>query len=175
MLRMRRHRYNVLCLIGLQLIVACGCCCQTARVDERNQLIGRLQHLQGLPDEIVLATLESADERVQKGDTLVLSALFDLVSETDGYVAEFLGTILGELILHKPEFFLNALLTRPKEQQSEIAAMAFYMDGGGMPSKDFDKIEQILTNIRVSKQQHLAELAKICLTALREVRKEVQN
>ena len=171
---MTHYRQIILCLSSLQLVVVCGSLCQSTN-DERHQLINRLQHFRDLPDEIVVAALDSADVRVQREDTLVLSALFDMTAESDGYVSELLGAILGNLFLQRTEFFLHSLLTRTREQQSDIASMAFYMDGGGMSSHDFQQIEVRLRAVQQSKEQNLAELARICLSALQAGRKEVQN
>jgi len=158
-----------------QFLIFFGANCQEMQIDDHEQLINRLNKFRDLPDELVIASLDSANILIQKHDTLMLSTLFELTFESDGYVSELLGTILGELLLQKTEFFLNNLQKWPKEQQSHIVAMAFYMDGGGMSPDSFEKIELKLKNLKKSNERNLSDLVKICLTTLQEVRNEVEN
>ena len=172
---MREYQISILIITMFQFFIFFGVNCQEMQIDDHEQLINRLHNFRDLPDELVIASLDSADLFIQKGDTLILSTLFELTFESDGYVSELLGTILGELFLQKTEFFLNYLQKWPKEQQSHIVAMAFYMDGGGMSSDNFEKIEIKLKNLKQSKDRNLSELVNICLTTLQEVRNEVEN
>ncbi len=145
--------------------------CQQTQI----QLISRFDHFRELDAEVVLATLDSADQLAQKGDTLVLSELFNLSFKSDGYISEYVGTILGDLFLQKTEFFLNSLLNRTDDQQRQIATMAFYMDGSGMEPKDYDIIERKLKKIQMKEKDQLAHVAKICLSAMRHVKKELHD
>ncbi len=172
---MRKHIYIILWVILLGLLFVNKSFGQTNKINERKQLITSLNNSKELPVETVLAALDSADIFVQKEDTLVLSALFNLTFKSDGAVSELLGTILGELFLHKTDFFLNTLLKRNEEQQKHIAAMAFYMDGSGMLPDYLNNIELKLREVKKRKEIKFVKLANLCLSVMYEVKKEVNN
>jgi hypothetical protein len=172
---MKRYNFKVFLVVLLQFLFVGRSFGQTNKMEERNQLISKLNNLKARPVKTVLAVLDSAEVFAQKGDTLVLSALINLTYKSDGYVSEALGTILGELFLHKTDYFLNYLLTRNEDQQKHIATMAFYMDGGGMRPDDFNKLELKLKKLKKRKEIKMVKLANVCLLVLYEVKKDVYN
>lgn len=143
--------------------------CQQNQLDNQKQIVNQMHLWRDLDDNVVIATLDTADKLVQNGDTLVLSELINLSFKSDGYVSEYIGTILGDLMLNKTEFLLNALIHKKKEDQKWIATFSYYTDGSGMPQTDYDKIEAKLIRIMLNDQNKLSKVAEICLTALREV------
>jgi hypothetical protein len=145
--------------------------CQQNQFNNHKEIVYQMHHLRGLSDDVVIATLDTADNLVQNGDTLILSELINLSFKSDGYVSEYIGTILGDLILNKTEFFLNALINKTEEDQKRIATFSFYTDGSGMPLTDYDKIEAKLKKIKLNNHNKLSKVAEICLTALKEVEK----
>ncbi len=164
-----------MCVACLLLFIVSSGFCQTNSAEKRQSLMSRLNHFRDLPDEVVIHTLDSAGQRAQEGDTVVLSVLFDLTFKSDGYVSELLGTILGDLFLKNSDLFLNSLSMRTSEQQRHIASMAFYMDGSGMAMLDFRTAEARLKSYRSSKNLKLSATAKECLVALRRVQRELKE
>jgi len=135
--------------------------CQQNQSDNHKQIVYQMHHFRDLSDDVVIATLDTADNLIQKGDTLILSELINLSFESDGYVSEYIGTILGDLLLNKTEFFLNALIHKTEEDQKWIATFSFYTDGSGMPQTDYDKIEAKLEKVKLNIHNKLSKVAEI--------------
>jgi hypothetical protein len=130
------------------------------------------RHFRDLNPDSVLMVLNAVSHRASRGDRKALSALFDLSSKSEGYVSEALGTVLGNLLLKKTNFFLRSLSVRPAEERKHIALMAFDMDGGGMPEADRQSINTTLKGLASGKDSRMSKAAKSCLQALDLARRQ---
>ncbi|MCF8299279.1 MAG: hypothetical protein K9H48_20995 [Melioribacteraceae bacterium] len=104
---MKTYKYKILLVVCFQLLFLTEGFCQSTKTEKRNQLIAELNNLKELPADTVFDTFNSADAFVQNGDTLVLSALFNLTFKSDGYISASVGSILENLFLQKTDFFLS--------------------------------------------------------------------
>ncbi|MCF8299278.1 MAG: hypothetical protein K9J13_17145 [Saprospiraceae bacterium] len=50
--------------------------------------------------------------------------------------------------------------------------MAFYMDGSGMPTDDFNNIELKLKELKRKKEIEMIKIADLCLSVLYEIKKK---
>jgi hypothetical protein len=160
-----------LCLASLLLVSAFAF--PQARHRQSTDNLGQgLQHFREMKPDSVLKILNTAGHRASNGDRRALSALFDLSSKSEGYVSEALGTILGNVLLKKTNFFLRSLSLRSAGERKHIALMAFDMGGGGMPESDSQALEKTLLGLASGKHSRLSRAATSCLQALDLVRRQ---
>jgi len=108
---------------------------------------------------------DEAIEMYRRGDKTLLKPLLDLGLRSDGFLSEILFSFFGEDVLQKsPRLFLNAIASRPKSQQRELAFLAGTMDGSGMPENVLKEVRAKLRHISTQRNDPLAQIAKLCLS-----------
>ena len=107
-------------------------------------------------------------ELYQRGDVSVLARLMDVAPHSDGALSEALGDFFSQLLCNKPETFLRAVATRPVTEHANLLLLAAVADGGGMGCGKLTALRRRLKAIAQRPNDHLALLAKVCLTQVNQ-------
>jgi len=117
------------------------------------------------PSSDCVDVADEAIEMYRRGDKTLLKPLLDLGLRSDGFLSEILFSFFGEDVLQKsPRLFLNAIASRPKSQQRELAFLVGTMDGSGMPENVLKEVRAKLRHISRQRNDPLAQIAKLCLS-----------
>ena len=101
-------------------------------------------------------------ELFDRGDTLLLEPLLEAGPNSDGALAELLGTFYSDLVLKNPRLFIRYLSKRPVKQQRHIAWLAGATDGSGMAPSQIRKARLKLRRLE-SEGGTTAKTARLCL------------
>ncbi len=166
---------NIHRLLLVALLFVSSAFCQNPNANDRSVLIDQLNHFDSSKDSVAIGVLVNAKGFIALNDTLVLSSLFDLTTKSDGYVTEYIGLILSDLILRNTDFYLNTLSKQPSKHQLGIAEVTFYKEGGGMSDSEYNIVRDRLLKYQTNKNGRLSSTSKRCLTALQNVIKELKS
>jgi hypothetical protein len=143
---------------------------KAARIDvsKRNQLLKELKKC--VHPELASGCDEGAiynvAELYHQGDVSVLPNLMDVAPNSDGALSEGLGEFLSELLCHKPETFLRAVIGRPQLEQGRLLYLAVSADGSGMGCQQIKTLRHKLKILAQSKKHPLKNIARRCLVGV---------
>ena len=99
----------------------------------------------------------------RRGDKSLLGPLLDAGLISDGALSQSLGSFYGELLSKEPRTFLNALASRPRKEQRQLAWLAGAMDGSGMPKEMLQQVRAVLSKMGAQRRNRLSSVARLSL------------
>ena len=98
----------------------------------------------------------------KNGDKALLKPLLEAGLTSDGALSEILGDFYSNVLWKKPHEFLEALKSRPEEEQHTLSRLSATTDGSGMSG---DMLRDVRRNLSRIGSQHsgLAPVARVCL------------
>jgi hypothetical protein len=99
----------------------------------------------------------------RRGDKSLLGPLLDAGLVSDGALSQSLDSFYGELLSKEPRTFLNALASRPRKEQRQLAWLAGAMDGSGMSKEMLQHVRAVLGKIGEQRRNRLSPVARLSL------------
>ena len=98
----------------------------------------------------------------EDGDKALLKPLLEAGLTSDGALSEILGDFYSNVLWKKQREFLEALKSRPREEQHTLSRLAATTDGSGMSGDMLRDVRRNLSRIG-SQRTRLALVARTCL------------
>lgn len=102
----------------------------------------------------------------RRGHHELLPPLLAAAQSKHAPLAELLGSFYGSLMIRTPVAFLDAIKSRPPQEQKNLCYMAGAGDGSGMPAADLAQTRKTLRGIG-------NDMARQCLKQIEEANKKL--